>query len=209
MTTVGLRIPTNLSYEDWERAGRKLSVIVDSSAWWLGDWLVYGKKHYTDRYKQAIQTVGLRYQTLRNYAWVAGRFDLARRRSALTFQHHAEVASLPLDVQNELLDRAERGAWTTKQLRASIRDSHNANPGADPALPGSRPHTEVPGEATVTALNSPHARIEVPDRIVRTWRKAADRVGMNFDIWVLSSLDRAAEQALRDEFRGRELRAKA
>src|SRR5690242_11649023 len=43
MTSVGLRIPANLTFEDWERAGCRLSGIVNSSLWCLGDWLVYGK----------------------------------------------------------------------------------------------------------------------------------------------------------------------
>src|SRR6266545_6028251 len=89
MTRVGLCIPADLSYEDWERAGSQLAGIVDSSSWWLGDWLVYGKKQYSDRYRRAIHAAGLQYQTLRNYAWVARRFELNRRRPKLSFQHHA------------------------------------------------------------------------------------------------------------------------
>jgi len=106
---VGLHMPAELSFEDWARAGRQLSRIVDSSAWWLGDWLVFGKSNYSDCYQLAIQRAGLRYQTLRNYAWVARRVPVSRRRAKLTFQHHAEIASLPIEEQNRLLDSTTRG----------------------------------------------------------------------------------------------------
>ncbi|HEY0532428.1 MAG TPA: LmbU family transcriptional regulator [Actinoplanes sp.] len=182
MTIVGLSIPPELSYESWERAGRKLSSIVDSSAWWLGDWLVYGKANYANRYKYAIQAVGLRYQTLRNYAWVARRFEMSRRRATLTFQHHAEVASLPVQEQNELLDQAERRSLSTKQLRDITRDRQGVEPEVAPAQTAS-------------------SRIAVPENHVITWRKAADLVGMPFDSWVLSNLDRIAEQTLHEELR--------
>src|SRR3954451_19114032 len=71
MTRVGLRISHELSFEMWEQCGRRLSEVVDSSAWCLGDWLVYGKSRFPDRYELAIRAAGLQYQTLRNYSWVS------------------------------------------------------------------------------------------------------------------------------------------
>src|SRR5579883_1658446 len=93
-TRVGLRFPDQLAYDRWKAAGFQIVRAVDSLAWCLGDWLVYGQQHYASRYQHAIELVGLDYQTLRNYAWVARRIELHRRRSALSFQHHAEVASM-------------------------------------------------------------------------------------------------------------------
>jgi hypothetical protein len=176
MTGVGLRIPANLSFEAWERAGHQLSGIVDSSLWCLGDWLVYGKKTYTDRYMRAIRAVGLQYQTLRNYAWVSRRFEWNRRRPRLTFQHHAEVASMPVEKQEMWLDEAERQMWTTKQLRAHIKDRREQERGRE--------------------LASPIPRIEVVRSRLDLWRKAADSVGTRLDDWMLCALDRAAEEIL-------------
>jgi hypothetical protein len=177
MSGVGLHIPASLGFEEWARTGRQLSGIVDSSAWWLGDWLVFGKTHYSDCYQLAIQGAGLRYQTLRNYAWVARRFDMSRRRAKLTFQHHAEVASLPEDEQQRLLDQAESEMWTTKQLRTAIRDGR-----------GAEPEERAPASAS--------SRIDVPRNRVGVWRKAADSAGVDFDDWVLAMLDRAATEVL-------------
>jgi hypothetical protein len=175
MTEVGLRIPASLSFEDWERAGYQLSRIVNSSLWCLGDWLVYGKKTYTDRYMRAIRAAGLRYQTLRNYAWVSRRFEWNRRRHQLTFQHHAEVASMPVEKQEMWLDEAERQTWTTKQLRAHIKDQREERD-REPA--------------------SPIPRIEVLRSRLDLWRKAADCTGTKLDDWMLGALDRAAEEIL-------------
>lgn len=180
MSRVGLHMPTDLPFEDWARAGRQLSGILDSSSWWLGDWLVFGKENYADCYQLAVQGAGLRYQTLRNYAWVARRFDLSRRRGRLTFQHHAEVASLPQDDQDRLLDQAERETWTTKQLRSAIKRAGDASC----------------GEMVVIPANS---RIDVPRHRVGVWRKAADCLGVDFEHWVLTMLDRAATEILNED----------
>lgn len=177
MSGVALHIPAGLSFEDWAQAGRQLSNIVDSSAWWLGDWLVFGKTHYSDCYQLAIQRAGLRYQTLRNYAWVARRFPIERRHARLTFQHHAEIASLPIEDQDRLLDQAEREEWTTKQLRIAIRQGRG----------------EEPAELQVVPASS---RIDVPRSRVTVWRKAADTLGLDLDDWVLAQLDRAADEVL-------------
>jgi hypothetical protein len=178
-TRVGLHIPTVLSFDEWELAGRRLSGIVDSSCWWLGDWLVYGKDQYADRYKRGIEAVGLQYQTLRNYAWVSRRFPLGRRRTALTFQHHSELASLPTEDQDKWLDRAEQENWTTKQLRSAIRLARQK-----------AVHTRSGAEIeSVKQLTVPGSRVE-------WWRKAAEQSGTAFEQWVLSTLDHAAEVIL-------------
>ncbi len=177
---VGLRLPDLLSFEEWERAGRQLAGVLDSSSWWLGDWLTYGKDHYSDRYKQGIAAAGLRYQTLRNYAWVAGRFELGRRRARLTFQHHAEVASLPVPDQDRWLARAEESGWTTKQLRCALRETRE---------------DAEPKSSKVVAVR----QLAVPRERFERWLKAAECTGVEVEEWVLSILDSAAEQVMEGE----------
>lgn len=178
-TNVGLQIPTGLTFDDWERAGRQLSGIVNSSSWWLGDWLVYGKDHYTDRYQRGIRAAGLQYQTLRNYAWVSRRFELHRRRAGLTFQHHAELASLSVGEQDLWLDRAEQMGWTTKQLRNAIRLA--------------REDERHQGKQV-----EPTRQLAVPGNRLQWWHKAAEQSGIDFEQWVLATLDNAAERALEE-----------
>ncbi|MGW4020929.1 LmbU family transcriptional regulator [Streptomyces sp. NPDC005009] len=178
-TKVGLQMPTGMAYDEWERSGRQLAGVLDSSSWWLGDWLVYGKDHYTDRYQRGIRAVGLSYQTLRNYAWVSRRFDLTRRRPALSFQHHAELASMPVEEQDFWLDRAERQQWSTKQLRTALRAARK-----DERQP------RTPTESS--------RRLEVPGSRLQWWHKAADQLGVDFEQWVMATLDSAAANALED-----------
>jgi hypothetical protein len=178
-TKVGLQMPAKMAYDEWERAGRQLADVLDSSSWWLGDWLVYGKDHYTDRYQRGIRAAGLSYQTLRNYAWVSRRFDLTRRRPTLSFQHHAELASMPVAEQDLWLDRAEQGQWTTKQLRGAIRAARRGE--------------QQPGTAV-----EPSRRLEVPGSRLQWWHKAAQQLGVDFEQWVIATLDSAAASTLED-----------
>ncbi|GGL20705.1 hypothetical protein [Mangrovihabitans endophyticus] len=53
-TRVGLHFPSDLAFDTWEQAGHKISRLIDSSAWCLGDWLVYGQDRYADRYRNAV-----------------------------------------------------------------------------------------------------------------------------------------------------------
>ncbi|MFG2312755.1 LmbU family transcriptional regulator [Streptomyces sp. NPDC048566] len=177
---MGLQMPALMAYDEWERAGRQLADVLDSSSWWLGDWLVYGKDHYTDRYQRGIRAVGLSYQTLRNYAWVSRRFPLARRRPALSFQHHAELASMPVDEQDRWLDRAELQQWTTKQLRNALRAARRGEP---------RP---------AAAEAEPNERLDLPGSRLQWWHQAAERLGVDFEQWVTAALDSAAAHALED-----------
>ncbi|GAB1815575.1 LmbU family transcriptional regulator [Mycobacterium sp. MUNTM1] len=177
VTRVGLRLPENLPFDSWTRAGTRLAEVIDSSSWCLGDWLIYGKRYFPDRYERAIGTAGLRYQTLRNYAWIARRFPQDRRRGALTFQHHAEVASLPDDAQECLLNEAELGKWTTKQLRRRVRD--------------------LLGQIRDDANDSPRTAIPliaVEDSRLAGWHKAAQHVGIELEHWIVRTLDVAAQQ---------------
>ncbi|MEU5404183.1 LmbU family transcriptional regulator [Streptomyces sp. NPDC005963] len=176
-TKVGLQMPTGMAYDEWERSGRQLAGVLDSSSWWLGDWLVYGKDHYTDRYQRGIRAIGLSYQTLRNYAWVSRRFDLTRRRPTLSFQHHAELASMPVEEQDCWLERAEQQQWTTKQLRGALRAARQ-------------------GEQQPPTRTEPSRRLEVPGDHLQWWHKVAEQLGVDFEQWVTTTLNSAAASAL-------------
>jgi hypothetical protein len=99
----GLQLPRQISFDKWVGMGRQLSGICSSSAWCLGDWLVYGEAAFNGRYRDAIEMTSLHYQTLRNYAWVARGFSLSRRRDTLSFGRHTEVAALPESEQDTVM----------------------------------------------------------------------------------------------------------
>ncbi|MFD0884580.1 LmbU family transcriptional regulator [Streptosporangium algeriense] len=172
MTPVGLRIPAELPYELWEKAGFRISAVANSSTWCLGDWLVYGRSRYTDRYRKAIEAIGLDYQTLRNYAWVSRRVDLSRRRDGLSFQHHAEVAALPPEEQDHWLDQAQRNGWTRSRLRQNLAALRQEKPEAG----GKRVSLELRLGA---------------DRIAR-YREVAGQSQTSLESWIVEQLDTAA-----------------
>ncbi|MFE9747171.1 LmbU family transcriptional regulator [Saccharothrix saharensis] len=174
-TVSGLAFPKDLTFDAWQQAGLRVARIANSSAWYLGDWLVYGKEKYRDRYRKAIDLVGLDYQTLRNYAWVARKVEHPRRRKDLSFQHHAEVASLPPADQSRWLGLAERHGWTRSQLRQAVRGDQTGVTGDE--------HRALP-------------RLSVPGTRVEVWREAAARADVEFDVWIVRALDRAAGAVL-------------
>ncbi|MEV7982027.1 LmbU family transcriptional regulator [Streptomyces sp. NPDC086519] len=167
-----LQLPDDLPLTAWLRVGQQLMSVRDSSAWWAGDWLVYGSERYPHRYREAIERTGLDHQTLRNYAWVARKFPVPRRRPQLSFQHHQEVAALAPDQQNLWLDRSIEYGWSKAELRRRLRA--NA-PGRD--APG--------GRGTRLSL-------EVGEERWAVWRRAAQREDKDVAEWLTSLADRAA-----------------
>lgn len=186
-TRLGLRFAGTLSYEGWERAGEQISRIVSSSAWCLGDWIVVGQSRFTDRYKQVIDAVGLDYQTVRNYAWVARRFELSRRRDTLSFQHHAEVASMPPAEQDYWLDRAEEGSWSRNRLRQEVKSARGLLKG------------EAPKDQNLLP------RIVVTEERIARWRATAENMKMSLEHWIVAELDSAADMTRSAEDRSWEV----
>lgn len=119
---LGILIPQSTSFATWQAIGARLMKQGRSWPWKVGDWVFFGEGAYGERYKEAMETTGLEYQTLANYAHVAGRFEFSRRRYELTFAHHAEVASLGSDEEQDAwLDTAIAERWNVKDLRAAVR----------------------------------------------------------------------------------------
>lgn len=168
-----LAMPPRMSFESWMRIGARISTIADSSGWWLGDWLVYGQNRYPERYRQALQETSLDYQTLRNYAWVARKFPVARRRIALSLQHHAEVATLQEHEQDVWLDRAERERWSRNELRRNIKSFRSGSP-----------------DQPVEELDAIHLQV-AQDR-KELWENAAYRANCDLPEWMVTVLDSAA-----------------
>ena len=55
----GLELPQRLPFEKWVAVGRQLSNVSSSSAWCLGDWMVYGEATYNGRYRDAIEQTSM------------------------------------------------------------------------------------------------------------------------------------------------------
>lgn len=174
-TRTELRLPDRLPSTEWLRIGQQVALIGDSSSWWLGDWLVYGQDKFPDRYRQAMASTSLDYQTLRNYAWVARRFPPSLRREKLSFGHHATVASLAEPERQAWLERAVQLGWSVRQLRACLRS--------------------VPEDDQITKVNAV-LNINVPLEKRQSWLAAAEQEQQDLLAWAISVMDQAAHHAL-------------
>ncbi|WP_208105399.1 LmbU family transcriptional regulator [Streptomyces sp. GC420] len=190
--------PPDLSQRSWERIGASLREFTNSSAWWLADWLIFGESTYgLRRYREAIERTGLDYQTLRNYAWVARRFEHHRRRDGLSFAHHAEVTRLSPPEQDYWLRKAEQRKWSRNELRRAVRaglaeQRHQID--IPPASGDDKQEAPRPAESAgadkrrrkVTTLT-----IELSAGQLDYYSKAAAAHGLPVDKWVTQVLDAA------------------
>jgi hypothetical protein len=145
---------------------------------------------FSGRYREAIEQTSLDYQTLRNYAWVAKRFPLSRRRDTLSFGHHTEVAALSVPEQDFWLRKAEELGWSCKQLRRQLRDSLTARAGD--VVQG-----EAEGATDQEQLQSrARLRVELSSDQMKICRAAADGAGLSLDEWAVLALEQAARHGL-------------
>lgn len=159
----GLLFARGVGFNKWETIGQQLLSVTESTTWWVADWIAYGEQAFQDRYREAVQRTSLNYQTLRNYVWVARRFDLSRRRDSLSFGHHAEVAALEQPEQDYWLRKAEELTWSRNQLRNEVRHSLRLRQSDDEAGTAHGPlNTEEP------AKGSGHAEAVAVSQVAKT-----------------------------------------
>jgi hypothetical protein len=196
LARIGLRIPRRLSFDAWLALGKDLSIVVDSSAWCLGDWLIYGENVYPSRYRDAIERTSLDYKTLRNYAWVARRFPVSRRRDMLSFGHHAEVAGLPEPEQDYWLRKAEELGWSRNQTRREVRASLIERNGA--ADSATDPAAQRAGNDARAGRETSSIVLEFTRDQFEACQEAASHEGCSVQEWAVLTLCRAAKIASSD-----------
>jgi hypothetical protein len=103
------------SLEQWVARGEALGADETQHQWRVGDWWLAGNAWSRERTALVFgdDWQGPGYQTIRNCARIAARFELYRRRYNLSFAHHVEVASLSAAEADRLLVWCEepRGRW--------------------------------------------------------------------------------------------------
>jgi hypothetical protein len=184
MPRTGLQLPRQLPFDAWLEVGKRLSTVVSSSAWCLGDWLLYGEVFFTGRYREAIERTSLDYQTLRNYAWVARKFALRRRWESLSFGHHAEVAALSEPEQDYWLRKANDLGWSRNRIRHEIRTSLRERNDDEAGQ-------QDPAGTPVLTL-----QMKVTPGQLELFKQAAGQVGHTLEDWALLILDNAAHEGL-------------
>lgn len=128
LTEISLELPKKLSTKQWEDIGRSLGKIQQCTQWWIGDWWAFGEHEYGDR-KELVETEewdGPSFDTCQRAGQIARVFeDKTRRQRLLSFEHHKEVQSLPIDEADRLLDWCQEplnnGAKKSRTIR-ELRD---------------------------------------------------------------------------------------
>lgn len=171
MTSTAAILAGDLTFGEWIGVGQRLQRLNEAAAWWLGDWLVYGEWCYGAKYRTAVAQLGLSYDRLRDYAYVAGNVPRAIRRADLGFYHHRLVAKLDPDLQREWLRRAAEAKWTKRQL--------------EQAIAGSVPHP-------VGSAERRYVRLPIDGARLGEWERAAGVETGDLQRWMIETLDRAA-----------------
>ncbi len=179
ITPTGIDFHQDLSFEEWNDLGTTLAPVGKSIGFMLGDWINYGHKAYGEKYQEALERTGIPYQTLRNYAHVAGKVALSCRQDNLGFEHHAVVAKLKPDQQEHWLGLAAEQNLSVRRLRKSINFGRLATEEEVQGDPADR------GQVTYLALLN---------RLRRWWKRETDKAPV--EQW-----DEERRQGLKNDFK--------
>ena len=114
-------------FEEWERGLGKIAARLSCTTWEMADWLALGDaRHPGERVRAAAARHGIGPGKFSNYCLVANTWPHDSRRITPTFSHHLEVARLPEASRERLLDEAEAGGWSHRDLRAAAGKERRA-----------------------------------------------------------------------------------
>jgi hypothetical protein len=122
---VGLRIDDpRLSFERYEALGVLLGRVGSAVRWAVGDWLAFGEQLYGERAAQASEALGMSPEGRQEAIRVALAIPRSHRRPSLSWGTHRACAAKWIDPaqRQELLDRAEREGWGTREMAAAVKD---------------------------------------------------------------------------------------
>lgn len=108
---------------DWEAQGRSLAQARIETDWRLADSLVLSKQGGAfppGRLDELSKALGIARPRLRDAAKAATRFPPALRVAALSFEHHAALASLPDEEALPLLQRALEEGLSVSAMRQHV-----------------------------------------------------------------------------------------
>ena len=149
-TPTGLILSKDLTFEEWSAIAGNFGKALQTAAWCIGDWMVYGERKWgrqllldgadfdpkkPDRipshvFDLAVDSTGLDRQTLSKYAEVCRKIPRDERRIQLTFAHHRILAPLPspqrLEWMHLLTDSESVKIPTVKRLALSVRIADQA-----------------------------------------------------------------------------------
>lgn len=111
------------SFDDWRALGRSLAHTRITIDFALGDWLNQGREQFAPEQIEMvlgeIASDAEQARQMRRVEKVAKAFPPAIRNTALTFEHHAHLADLPVQEALPLLKEAGDAKMSAKALRTA------------------------------------------------------------------------------------------
>lgn len=143
-TPTGLVLAKDMTFEEWGAIGSSFGTALQSAAWCIGDWMVYGERKWgkqllmdgaafdpakpnripSEVFDRAVVSTGLDRQTISVYAHVCRKIPMEDRRINLSFGHHRILAPLPTPERLawlSLIDSESISKPTVKRLAMSVR----------------------------------------------------------------------------------------
>lgn len=124
ITLVGLQLPDDLPFEEWQRVGDVLRAAESGYQWWIGDWLNFGQPHYGEKYSQELQEkFGVGLDALTNYSFVARKYQFSIRIENVSWTHHLIVAGDKFSAKQKIayLRAARRYGINKEQFKSFVR----------------------------------------------------------------------------------------
>ena len=131
-----LILEEGIDLETWTRLGETLQRFATGHQWWVGDWLIYGEKHFGEEHAQAVGLGGVDYKTLMNWRWVASKIPPEIRRADVLWSIHRAVAELDdLEVMDRVLEEARMQMLTYREAVALVKAEQVPELPAGPSSP--------------------------------------------------------------------------
>lgn len=189
-------LPDGLSYERWASIGASLQQIRDSINFWIGDWLIYGERHFGEDAYAAVRDdikaiFGRGEESIDQAILVARSYPPDTRVPELKWSHHREALrrELPIEESIALLQTAREERLPTRmvarradEMVAAIKlDAPAPNCAADapwtPTLddlePDWRPHVEAEARSSDEFIRG----------VLWAWRIAGNESMFREDRW--------------------------
>lgn len=122
---LSLRFRPDTPYDAWAAETVGLLEVARGIQWLVGDALAFGERAYGHDGSQLLDAEQYTFESVNRMARVARAFEPARRRPTVGFYVHMAVSSLPLPLQEALLDHAEEHGTTVAEMRVLVRSEQH------------------------------------------------------------------------------------
>lgn len=125
---------TRVTTGEWLDLYDKCQSIHEASNWWLGDLMLVSP---SEECTQALDEGS----KARVCEWVSRCVGVSTRRASLSWSHHRLIAKHDPDLQDELLEVAERKGFTVTEFTAYLKAFDNASEGKEQTEPKEKLYT--------------------------------------------------------------------